>query len=51
MGQKITIRDVAREAQVSIATVSKALNGVDVVRPETKKELSKQRKVCIMYQI
>lgn len=39
MGQKITIRDVAREAQVSIATVSKALNGVDVVRPETKKRI------------
>lgn len=39
MKNRITIRDVARAANVSIATVSKALNGVDVVRPETKERV------------
>ncbi|HBY89983.1 MAG: LacI family DNA-binding transcriptional regulator [Ruoffia tabacinasalis] len=39
MDKRITIRDVAKEASVSISTVSKALNGVDVVKPETKKKI------------
>lgn len=38
---KITIRDVAREAGVSISTVSNALNNVDVLNPETKSHVLK----------
>ena len=37
--QKVTIKDVAREAGVSISTVSNALNGVDVLRSETKQHI------------
>ena len=33
------IKDVAREAGVSITTVSKALNGYSDVKPETKKRI------------
>jgi len=36
---KITIKDVAREAGVSIATVSNALNGSDVVQPKTREHV------------
>ena len=36
---KITIREVAREAGVSIATVSNALNGSDVVKPKTREHV------------
>lgn len=36
---KVTIKDVAREAGVSISTVSNALNDVDVLRPETKQHI------------
>lgn len=36
---RITIRDVAKESGYSIATVSKALNGVDVVKPRTKQKI------------
>lgn len=36
MKERVTIREVAHEANVSIATVSKALNDVDVVTPKTK---------------
>src|SRR5213592_1222729 len=32
----VTIRDVARQAGVSVATASRAMNGMDVVRPETR---------------
>ncbi len=36
---KVTIKDVAREAGVSISTVSNALNDVNVLKPETKKHI------------
>ena len=36
---KVTIKDVAREAGVSISTVSNALNGVDVLKPETREHI------------
>lgn len=35
-GRSVTIRDVARHAQVSIGTVSHVLNGQIAVRPETR---------------
>lgn len=35
-----SIKDVAREAGVSIATVSRVLNGVDVVNDDTKKKVN-----------
>lgn len=37
--KKTTIKDVAKEAGVSISTVSNALNDVDVLKPETKKRI------------
>lgn len=37
--QKVTIKDVAREAGVSISTVSNALNGVNVLHPDTKQHI------------
>jgi DNA-binding LacI/PurR family transcriptional regulator len=39
LNKKVTIKDVAKEAGVSISTVSNALNGVDVLNPETKKHI------------
>lgn len=37
--RKVTIKDVAREAGVSISTVSNAINGVDVLNPDTKQHI------------
>lgn len=36
---KVTIKDVAQEAGVSISTVSNAINDVNVLKPETKKHI------------
>ena len=37
--RKVTIKDVAREAGVSISTVSNAMNGINVLRPDTKQHI------------
>lgn len=41
---KVTIKDVAREADVSISTVSNALNNVNVLHPDTKRHILKVAK-------
>ena len=38
-GKQTTIYDVAREAQVSFKTVSRALNGEESVRPATRQRV------------
>ena len=34
--KRVTIYDVAQEAGVSLATVSRVINGLDIVREETR---------------
>jgi len=41
---KVTIKDVANAAGVSISTVSNALNDVDVLKPKTKERVLKAAK-------
>lgn len=37
MGNRVTIKDVAREANVSIKTVSNVLNDTGSMRPDTRR--------------
>ena len=39
MGKNVTIYDVAREAGVSLATVSRVINGSNVVKPNTRERV------------
>ncbi len=43
----VSIKDVAKEAQVSIATVSRVLNNIDVVNEDTKKSIRCNRQIRI----
>ncbi|WP_337960613.1 LacI family DNA-binding transcriptional regulator [Kutzneria chonburiensis] len=43
MSVAVTIRDVARQAQVSVATVSRALTSPDLVRATTRNACSRSR--------
>ena len=37
--KRVTIYDVAKEANVSLATVSRVINSVDVVRKDTRERV------------
>ena len=39
MGNRVTIKDVAREANVSIKTVSNVLNDTGSMRPDTRRRV------------
>ena len=43
--RRVTIRDVAAEAGVSIGTASKALNGQGKLRAETRERVAERRSV------
>ena len=40
--KRVTIYDVARQANVSLATVSRVMNGSDVLKRRQKRRLKKQ---------
>ena len=42
MKKKVTIYDVAEAADVSLATVSRVINGSNVVKPATRERVLKQ---------
>ena len=46
---KITIQDVAKKAEVSVATVSRVLNGNYPVKAETKEKVQKVIKELKVY--
>ena len=41
MGNRVTIKDVAREANVSIKTVSNVLNDTGSMRPDTRRRVER----------
>ena len=43
--KKITIKDIAQELNVSVATVSRALNGEKGVNPDLRKKVVKRLKI------
>ena len=43
MGNRVTIKDVAREANVSIKTVSNVLNDTGSMRPDTRRRVEEVR--------
>jgi len=45
MGEKITIRDVAKHAGVSAASVSYVLNGINKVSDETKERILTAKRI------
>ena len=49
--KRITIYDVAKEADVSLATVSRVINDSNVVREDTRMRVNKQLKNWVINQM